>query len=44
VVYQGFAPEATLGLDLSFVSAGMYQVELYQDGQIMSIDKLHVVH
>jgi hypothetical protein len=38
------AQEAELVLDLSHVAAGMYQVELLREGQVMSIDKLHVVH
>jgi predicted ATPase len=38
------AQEAELVLDLSHVAAGMYQVELFREGQVMSIDKLHVLH
>jgi hypothetical protein len=33
-----------VSLDLSLMSAGMYQIELYVDGQIMAIDKINVLH
>jgi hypothetical protein len=44
LIHETSVQESSVVLDLGHVAAGMYQVELYRDGQVMSIDKLHVVH
>jgi hypothetical protein len=44
VIHQVMVQEQAINIDLAHVAAGMYQVELYREGQVMSIDKLHVVH
>ena len=44
VIHQVMVQEQAVNIDLAHVAAGMYQVELYREGQVMSIEKLHVVH
>ena len=44
VIHQAMVQEQAVNIDLAHVAAGMYQVELYREGQVMSIEKLHVVH
>lgn len=44
VIHQVMVQEQAVNIDLAHVAAGMYQVELYREGQMMSIEKLHVVH
>jgi len=44
VVAQKKVMDQETVIDLSLMSAGMYQIEMYLDGQIMAIDKIHVIH